>query len=164
MVRLVAVTDTDSGFKKITIDLVKLGKSEVLVGVQEGAKTLALSERGRIQKPGISIAGYAAKNEFGTKTIPQRSFMRSFFDENLNIIEPFIERRYDQIIEGKKTVDQGLGEIGLFLQDGIKTKIRQIRTPENSKKTIAKKRSSKPLIDFGNLFASIRYLIKTRKR
>lgn len=164
MVQRVVVVDRDIGFKKIVADLGELAKAEVLVGIQSGSKTHVQSSRGNKQKAGINIAQYAAQNEFGTKTILERSFLRTAFDENINILEPFISSRYGQVIDGSKTIQQGLGEIGQAMEGMVKKKIRQIQTPPNSKKTIAKKKSSKPLIDFGQMFAAVRYVIKIRKK
>lgn len=164
MVQRVVVVDKDMGLNKILADLEKLSKAEVLVGIQAGSKTKVDTIAGRQQVAGINIAGYAAQNEFGTDTIPERSFLRSFFDQNLNIIEPFVERVCGRIIDDQITIEQGLGIIGTQMQDGVKEKIRQIRTPPNSPRTIAKKRSSKPLIDFGQMIAAVRYVVKLRKR
>ena len=157
------VVDKDMGFKKIQQDLKKLSKSEILVGVQSGSKTEAVVVRGRMQKAGINIASYASENEFGTDKIRPRSFLRSFFDENIVSIERVIQSQQAKMIDGKLDVGLGLDQIGSYLQDGVKGKIKEIRSPPNSKKTIALKGSDKPLIDFGLLFASIRYVVKTRK-
>ena len=163
MVRRVVVVDRDMGLKDILIDLDKLAKSNILVGIQAGSKTQVDYARGRKQKAGINIADYAAKNEFGSGNIPERSFLRSFFDENINLIETFVSKIYGQIIDGNKTIENGLGQIGTQLQDGVKQKIRQIRTPPNSPKTILLKGSSKPLIDFEQMISAVRYVIKLRK-
>lgn len=160
MVQRVAVVDKDMGLNKILVDLNKLAKAEVLVGIQAGSKTVVGTHKGRTQKAGMNIAEYAAANEFGTDKIPERSFIRSAFDENLNLLEPFIARQYSDIIDGRKTIAQGLGLIGLNMEGAVKTKIRQIQNPPNAKSTIKQKGSSKPLIDFGQMFAAVRYVIK----
>ncbi len=166
MVQRVVVVDRDMGLKKILLDVDALANAEVLVGIQSGSKTHVASQRGRTQKAGKNIAAYAAENEFGVpqKKIPERSFMRTAFDENLNIIEPFVEKQYGAIIDGDKSISNGLGLIGQLLEGAVKTKIRQIREPKNSKFTIAQKKSDKPLIDFGQMFAAVRYVVKIRKK
>lgn len=151
------VIDRDFGLKKIIADFEKIAKAEILVGIQENSKTTNTIVRGRKSKAGKNIAQYGAENEFGTARIKPRSFLRSSFDENLNLIDPFIEKQYGEIIDGKKTLQQALGLIGEIMQGMVKTKIRQIATPELSPITIALKKSSKPLIDFGFLIGAIRY-------
>ena len=153
----VVIIDKDMGLKKIFADFKSLGKAEVTIGIQAKSKTTTTYARGRKSKAGVNIAQYGAYNEYGTKNIPERSFLRSSFDENLNLLQPFIEKQYGEIIDGKKTIQQGLGLIGETIQRMVKAKIRSITTPPNSPRTIAIKKSSKPLIDFGALIDAIRY-------
>lgn len=166
MAQAVAVTtkDKDLGLKKIIAELKSLQRAEVLIGIQAGSKTKAQFSKGRNQIPGINIAQYAAQNEFGTDKIPQRSFIRSAFDENLNLIEQLVEKQYGEIIDGTKSISSGLGIIGQFIESTVKLKIRQIRMPPNSPRTIAMKGSSKPLIDFGQMFAAVRYVVKVNQK
>jgi len=162
MVNRVVVVDRDLGLKKILIDLKELAKAELFVGIQAGTKTTVDYVRGRKQEAGINVAAYAAANEFGTDRIDARPFMRTSFDENLNLLEPFISHQYGQIIDGDLDIKTGLGRIGQLLQDNVKVKIRQILIPELSPITIAKKKSKKPLIDFGQMIASVRYVIRMK--
>ena len=164
MALVVTVVDKDTGLKRIEEDISLLDKVEIWVGIQEGTKTRIQSRKKRKQKAGVSIAQYGAYNEYGTRHIPQRSFIRSSFDENMRSVTKFLNRQYGLVIDGKKTVKEGAGAVGQLVQDNIKKKIREIVSPPNSPKTIKMKKSSKPLIDFGQLFASIRYVLATRKR
>jgi hypothetical protein len=159
MVRPVVV-DIDTGFKKVMAQTALLSKAEILVGVQEGSKTVSGYARGRKIPGGVSIAQYAAENEFGTKYIPERSFMRSSFDENLPLIEAFVIRQTGFVIDGTIDPIEMLKRIGLVMQSNITTKIRQIVSPPNSPRTIAIKKSSKPLIDTGFMINAIRYTYK----
>lgn len=159
MVRPVVV-DIDLGFKKVMAQVNFLGKAQVLTGVQEGSRTVAGYTRGRRTPGGISIAQYAAENEFGTRYIPERSFMRSSFDENLPLIEAFVVRQAGFVIDGTIDPIEMLKRIGLVMQSNITTKIRQIVSPPNSPRTIAIKKSSKPLIDTGFMINAIRYTYK----
>lgn len=156
------VVDIDLGYDAIMQEIEALSKAQLLVGIQEGAKTKAQTKKGRTQKAGLSVAEYAAKNEFGTRTIPQRSFMRTAFDENLNFIEETAAIEYGRIIDGEIDLAQGLGELGQTIVGLIQRKIRQIVFPPNSPETIARKGSSKPLIDFGQMIASVTYAIRKK--
>lgn len=163
MVRRAAVVDMDMGFDKIMHDLLELQKYSVVVGVQEGTLTHVEVKNGRTQKSGISIAQYAAQNEFGTNKIPERSFMRTAFDENINVITRFAAMQIGLVIDGNSSIRQAFGLIGQAMQGMIQRKIRQITSPPNSPRTIAEKGSSKPLIDFGQMINSIRYVIRKRR-
>lgn len=162
MVRPVVV-DIDLGYKAIFQEIEELSKKSLLVGIQEKARTVAQSKGGRKQKAGLSVAEYAADNEFGTNLIPQRSFMRTAFDENIDRIENIAAIQYGKIIDGSISLAQGLGIVGQVITGMIQRKIREIRFPPNSPKTIALKGSSKPLIDFGQMVKSVTYAIRTKK-
>lgn len=164
MVRRAVVQDTDMGFDRILEDLKKLGGYSILTGIQESAKTGAIVKGDRKLKAGQSIAQYAAENEFGTRKIPERSFMRSSFDENVNKIANAANNQIALVIVGKKSINQALHVLEIALQQMVQNKIRAIQTPPNSPVTIAIKGSSKPLIDFGNMIASVRSITRRRAR
>lgn len=157
------VADIDLGYKEIMKEIRKLSKLELLVGVQEGTVTSREVRGHHTRDAGVNVAQYAAENEFGTRETPQRSFMRSSFDENLPKIEEYVARQYGKVIDGTEKARVATGLIGQVLTAMIQRKIRQITFPPNSALTIARKGSSKPLIDFGQMIASIRYAIRTRK-
>lgn len=159
MVRNVVV-DTDMGFTKAIQKLISTQKKQILIGVQEGSKTHLQVKNSRKQPAGVSIAEYAAKNEFGTEKIPQRSFMRSTFDEKIKEIEKILFQQIGLAIDDKITIQQAYDRVGLAVTGMIQEKIVAIRTPPNSAKTIALKGSSNPLIDFGQMIASIRHVVR----
>lgn len=161
--RVAGVTDTDRGLQRIIHELLYSSDNEVLVGIQEGTNTKVQSKNGRTQKSGESIAEYAAKNEFGTREIPQRSFMRSTIDEKSKTIEKVMILQVGMAIDGKISLIQAYNRIGLAVVGLIQQKIGQITTPPNSPRTIAIKKSSKPLIDFGQMIASIRHVVRKKK-
>lgn len=157
--RAVEIIDMDFGLRKIMQGMSALPRRNVLIGIQEGTQTRAMSKNGRIQQQGMNVAQYAAANEFGTATIPQRSFMRSTFDEKQRNIVQVINNQIGLFIDGKVNSDQVYNRIGIAVADLIRQKIAQIQTPPNSPVTIAIKKSSKPLIDFGQMVASIRHIV-----
>ncbi len=157
----VVVVDTDLGFNKIMADLLSLDRYEVLTGIQQGSKTTGKISNRRHQPVGLDIAQYAAQNEFGTREIPQRSFMRTAVDENLALITSYASQQLGLVIDGAETPRIAFNRIGLLMTNLIQKKIGQITFPPNSARTIAEKGSSKPLIDFGSMIAAVRYT--TRK-
>lgn len=149
------VTPMDRGLIPLEEELAKLNGSYVLIGFQEGEVTKAQVKGDRSKKAGQSMAQIAAENEFGTKNIPQRSFMRTSFDENQKLLDKAIGEEYDKIIERKSTVRKSLVRLGVLMEGLIRRKIESIRTPQNSPRTIAAKKSDKPLIDFGQMVSAI---------
>jgi len=149
------VSDDRKAFDRITKELALLQDSYVLVGFQEGSVTHAQNKDQRTKKPGLSMPEIAAANEFGTDDIPARPFMRTSYDDNKAQIDRVITKEYDKIVDGQSTVKRSLGLIGLFMVDLIQQKIRAITTPPNAPSTIKKKKSSKPLIDFGQMISAV---------
>src|SRR5260221_1309881 len=148
-------TDKKVYQKKLEEQLALIDNSYVLVGFQENSQTRNETKNNRTKKGGQSMPQIAADNEFGTKNIPTRPFMRPAFDENISSINKAIAKQYKRIQDGETTVEKALGLIGLYMIDLIQQKILSIHTPPNSPRTIAAKKSSKPLIDFGQMFASV---------
>ena len=134
----------------------RLANSYILVGFQEGTITHSQVKNGRTKKAGLNMAQIAAANEFGTKTIPSRPFLRPAIDENATKITRAITGQYNKIMDQESTIENSLGLIGVLVENLIKRKIRSIYTPPNSPQTIARKKSSKPLIDFGQMVQSVR--------
>lgn len=154
------VNDIDLGWQKIQNELRAFEKASVLVGFQEGSVTKTEVKGQREKKGGLNMPEIASANEFGTKTIPARPFMRTSFDENYQRIVKLINLQYDQITDGKNSAEKSLNAIGIVMVGLIQQKIRAIVSPPNSPRTIAIKGSSKPLIDFGQMIQSVTYKVQ----
>ena len=92
--------------------------------------------------------------------IPERSFLRTGHDENVDRIIKQTERAIGQVIAGKMSLDDLYDLCGQQMATAIKTKIRNISSPPNSSATIAAKGSSNPLKDTGNLIESIDWRVE----
>lgn len=145
----------DNRIKEIEL----LQNSFVLIGFQEGSVTKSQVKGKRRKKAGKSMAEIAAENEFGTRNIPARPFMSTSFDENRQKLVNAVTGEYEKIVAGESTVKRSLNLLGLLGVDFVQTKIRAIHYPPNSPRTIAIKRSSKPLIDFGQMIQSVRHKV-----
>ncbi|MFC6208338.1 hypothetical protein [Levilactobacillus tongjiangensis] len=93
--------------------------------------------------------------------IPERSFIRSTFDEN---VDDWVEYLIDQVIElgmgdSGITARKIMESLGNRIQRSIVQKIRSIESPANSPITIARKGSSSPLEDTGHLIDAVRYKV-----
>ena len=141
--------DIDKGFKAFKQELQRAKNATVEIGIHQDA-----------MNDGLSIAEYAAYNEFGTVDIPERSFMRSTFDEKQSQINADMAKRYDQVKTGKIGVHRALSLIGLRHAQDIQDKIGSNIQPANSEATVARKKSTKTLIDTGAMRQSIRHVVK----
>jgi hypothetical protein len=139
----------DKGFNKIIENLERLARTELTVGIFEGS----------VNRDGIEIAPYAYRNEFGLG-VPQRSFMRSTYEEK-NGWKNGINQVYDEVIQGR-SVESAVGMLGEIVTNDIKTKISNNIPPPNAIETVRRKGSSKTLIDTGAMRQSVRPVITTR--
>ena len=143
------VIDRDLVLKRIMRELQSAKNAFVDIGVHEGERN----------SEGLNIAEYGAYNEFGTSKIPERSFMRSTFDEKQSKIKADMDNQFALLIEGKNTAYRSLAYVGERHQQDIQAKIKSGIDPANAGSTIASKGSSKTLIDTGSLVQSIRYVV-----
>lgn len=108
----------------------------------------------------------AAANEFGTKRIPERPFMRSTFDAQANALASLQKKMYADILNGYKKPKEALALIGEWYGAKVKRAIRSWETPPNAlstQKAKGKKLRRKgalvnnPLVDTGQLMQSIQH-------
>lgn len=144
----------DRGWNRIKREMIRDTAPMVKVGVQSDAG----SHKGKKKK--ATVVDIAIFNEFGTRTIPERSFIRSTADEQRRAVADIAEKELDRILTGKSTINESLRIMGEFMEGRIKRKIIDLRTPPNAPATIARKKSSNPLIDTGQLKNVIRYEIE----
>lgn len=83
--------------------------------------------------------------------IPERSFIRSTFDENEDGWSEFIEERVNLIFEGEMRARQLFEQLGAKIVGQIQKKMTDIRSPKNAAITAANKGSDNPLMDTGEL-------------
>lgn len=112
---------------------------------------------GVLSKAGSEVVAIAVAHEYGTKQVPQRSFIRSAFDLHRNRYVHELRQLVKQIYGGKRSIDEVLGIMGLRIQTDIKAGITQGKgiPPPNARATIRRKGSSRPLIDTGRMLGSI---------
>ena len=154
------VEDKDLGLNRIIRTLNKdLDGVVVKVGVQAKDKAVRRGKGGSIRNTDQPLAVIAAIHEFGLGDMPQRSFLRSAYDENLPVIDKMIQRVANGAVFGLGT-NAALNQLGNVVQGMVQRKIVDGPFVPNSPATIKRKKSSKPLIDTGHLRQSIRYVIE----
>jgi len=144
----IQIIDIDLGFDKITHEIAKLGKSKTEIGLFGSGGT-----------PANDVASRGAVHEFGTTKIPKRSFLASTFDDEADRWWKFSLILLKKIFDGSWDAKKLLQSLSQKAQDNIMTKIELGIPPPNSLKTIKRKKSSKTLIDTGDMKNRITYKI-----
>lgn len=132
------------------------GPKNVKVGFPAGA-----AGGGDIQK--------AIWQEFGTAggrsgggwggPIPERPFMRNAMRDNRNKYRTALASSAAQILRGETSTVTVLNRLGIAAQSDIQGEISSLMTPPLSPVTIARKGSSKPLIDTGAMRAAVTWKV-----
>lgn len=102
-------------------------------------------------KHGQTIAEIGWWNEFGTKNIPARPFLRTALYENIKRYRGLFKTVIKNVLLKRISVDQAVFVIGEAAKADVQAKIVSLKTPPNRPITIKRKGSSNPLIDTGAL-------------
>lgn len=131
--------------------------SEIAGGVKAGILNNATTTDGK------SIAEYAVYNEFGTKNIPSRPFMRTVAKEKPKQWIGEMVRHVRGRATDPAIWKQALGVAGESMKSDIKDSIQNGNWTPNAESTVeAKRRKGKvepdhPLIDTGQMIAAVSY-------
>lgn len=145
------VRDTDKGLKAL-LKRLSGASGKVAIGV--------LGSNAGKSHGATTLYDVAAANEFGTSRIPERSFLRETLDVHHAKVVAFCKKQGAEVVRGTISNEAALNRIGLFVQGLIQARIASGIEPANAESTIAAKGSSKPLIDSGQLRASITYEVR----
>lgn len=157
-------TESNPGMLKKLLDkMSKFAEKGVVAGFPRGQLNTPHYEPEKPEDgPGLSIIDVAIKNNFGIG-VPRRDFMtpatkkwKKFFDESLIKIKKELE---SETVD----VDKFLNMMGQKGADIISQEIIALRTPPNSPVTIARKGSSNPLVDSGDMSRSTTWQIREGK-
>lgn len=150
-----AIVDVDKGYRKwVRFFRTNVKGPHVRTGVQG-------TEASALHSFGMSTAAIAAVHEFGSKDgkIPQRSFIRGTINRNEKLIMRMLRRGARRAGSGGD-IERELGLVG------ERSRAEMVRTIDNtiglaplSSKTIERKGSTTPLIDIGQLKASITWKV-----
>lgn len=93
-------------------------------------------------------------------TIPERSFLRSGFDENVDKIMNKMESMIDDVLNFNINPDVFCDAIGMEFAGLIQRHMRRVNSPPNHPITKNVKGSSNPLQDTGRLIGAIRHEVE----
>lgn len=151
------VIDRDRGWRAMikAVDALAGGNSYAKVGVladdSKGGAHVDDTEE-------LTEAELAGILEFGTSDgrIPERSFVRSTFDEQREVLTDMGAKLLFQIIEGKISLGNALNAMGAKLAAEIKKKVTvEGVPPPNAESTIEAKGSDRPLVDTGRMINAV---------
>ena len=135
----------------------QLNQLQLVVGIPN-------DETSREDSGEITNAELGVIHEWGApeKGIPERSFMRSTMSEERENLGRLSKTQIALCLEGNTSPHDVFATIGAYLQGKIVDKITDGEFVPNNENTVKRKGSSKPLIDTGQLRASITYEVREK--
>lgn len=135
-------------WRKAQKELKKLDGAYSDIGIHKGSKSSG----------GEELVIRAVINEFGLpeEQIPERSFMRRWFDKNLAKTKRLSRKNLNNVILGNFTAEMAVEGLGLFAKEGIKKTIVDLKKPPNAPRTIRAKGFDDPLIHTKNMLNAIK--------
>lgn len=140
----------DRGFDAQISNARRLHGRGVKVGIQAGAGST----------DGVDLLDILIWQEFGTRRIPSRPVMRSYFDTNRAAIDAEADKAATFVLR-TGAVDAALNRVGAWMQSGLQAHWRASKSwaVPNSATTIKMKGSDVPLIDHGVLINAVRWQV-----
>lgn len=149
-----SVRDVDHGYASLLKRVFGFKKPRIDVGILEAAGGKE-HEGGE----GTSVLDVGVWNEFGTNRIPARSFVRAWFDQAEGKMREELAKLARTVVAGARTKEQLLELLGLQAAGGMQARIAEGISPANAPSTVARKGSSKPLVEKGQLRSSLSYRV-----
>lgn len=142
------VKDKDLGYADLVKKVFKLDATAIAVGILSTASE--------------EVVQIASAHEFGLG-VPERSFLRSWFDQNESKAQALFSKLLLKVIARKLTKERAIEFFGLWLQGEIQKNISEGNiSPSLALETVERKGSSTPLIDTGQLRSNISYRIENK--
>lgn len=143
----------------LTIPLIPAAKNKrasdfpglVPIGLDDGSGVLAMVNGDKIE-PVFAL--------LKSVTIPERSFIRTGFDNNVEKIGDKIDMLFTEVVELNIDPDVFTDMIGMEFAGMIQRHARAISSPPNAAATRSTKGSSNPLHDTGRMIGAIRHEVE----
>lgn len=160
----------DGHLKKVIKDIGVANKKKLEVGVFP--ESGELEKIARVHEFGCTIQvtpkmraflhreGLHLKASTGTIVIPERSFIRAGYRQNR---KKFVRRSGEfikQSLQNRVSLQPVIDRLGAELAGDLQEYAIDLKSPENHPFTIAKKKSSNPLIDTGRMVDQITYKVE----
>lgn len=142
------VTDKDLGYRPVVNRMIATKDFGVTAGVHADAGSYP---------DGTAVSDVAVYNEFGTRDIKPRPFVRSTMDEKEPEYGRLIEKLMGDYVDGRINLQEIKQKFGRKMVDDIQKKILNWRSPKNEPSTIASKGFNDPLVNTRRLYDAITY-------
>lgn len=143
----VAVRRTTNWLAMKAIQHLASGPKNVKVGLPKG-------------KADGDVVEYAFYNEFGTRRIPERPFMRIAMREHRGKYRRGLQAEAKAILRGQTSLSGTLNRLGALAAGDIQDTISSSLPPPNAPSTVRQKGSSGTLIDEGRMRQSITWKVE----
>ena len=147
----------DLGFRDYQSRILELESLLVKAGFPENGAVAPIGEDGVASMSEMVVI--AMSHEFGLGNVPERSFIRTAIDENITKISNMKETLFDRVVLGTMTPKQAMSALGSFAVRLIRKKITDLKSPPNTLATRRAKGSSNPLIDDGQMRATVQHIV-----
>lgn len=157
-------------FAELEAKIEEAATKEILVGIPESAtntndgETFYLADIAFLQNYGSysekenrHLAGDEAKE---SGKIPPRPFGSTLMQNYGDKIKKFYQKEVGESLKGKRSMKQSLNRVGFIASGLMKQNLSTGNWAANAESTIAKKGSSKPLIDTGEMRRAITWVLK----
>lgn len=151
--------------KNLKTVLQDMPKKNILVGFPAGEVNTAAEAKYGVEGQ-EDIATYAAKNDFGSfsEGVPSRPFLSKCFDNEANMkkYENDAVKVLTEAAFNNRNSDRYAEQLGFVAVAIVQKNINNGNWTPNSAVTIAKKGSSKPLIDTGTMAQAVTTWVKNK--
>lgn len=148
----VKIRTNDKEWQRLKDGIKKATKTRLLVGSLEGADA-------KHPNANATVGEVAIWNEFGTMTIPARSFARDWASLHKKRFAKDLASAHAVIILGREDSERILGNLGRRYASSMKKRIVDGIPPPNAASTLAQKDGDTPLIDTGTLLETITHKV-----
>ena len=148
---MAGVIDRDLGFNRIMRDLQKLDGLEVVAGM--------LKDSGKASN-GASYVDIAIWNEYGTRRIPSRPFIRISADTNRQAWAKIAQQCVNDVIDGDSPTEAAQVIGHRMVEDIRKVFGDTSKLKANAPSTIKKKGRNEPLVDSGEMRRRVNFRVE----
>ena len=159
----VKYTTKKDDFPKMVKELKALKIEGVEVGVLQGeaAWLASIHEYGcdipvtPKMRAYLHAQGLHLKSSTTRIRIPERSFLRTGYDQNIDDVKKKAALLMGEVAQGRMSASGCMQAVGMELAGKIKDYARELSDPVNHPFTVERKGSSNPLVDTGDMIGGI---------
>ena len=142
--------------RKVEVGVIE-GEHQWLAAIHEYGCNITVTDKMRAY---LHYHGLHLSPNTTTIKIPERSFLRTGHDKNIDKVMKQADRAVEQVAGGYMSDQQLLDMIGQVLATNIKTYARDLSNPPNHPYTVEQKGSSNPLVNTGGMIEGITWRTK----